>query len=207
MIAIVDYRAGNLASVKRAFDHLGIACEVTADPARVAAAERVVFPGVGHAAAAMAALRERGLDQALRDAFRRGTPILGICLGAQIVLDSSEEGDTACLGLLPGRCVRFRRDDPLLKVPHMGWDRIEPAGKPHPLLRAMRPGDEFYFVHTYYPAPAAAADAIATCEYGIEFAAMIGRANLVAAQFHPEKSGEAGLAILEAFSGWDGSPC
>lgn len=207
MIAIVDYRAGNLASVKRAFDHLGIACEVTADPACVAAAGRVVFPGVGHAAAAMAALRERGLDQALRDTFRRGTPILGICLGAQIVLESSEEGDTACLGLLPGRCVRLRLDDPLLKVPHMGWDRIEPAGKPHPLLRSMRSGDEFYFVHTYYPAPSAAADVIATCEYGVEFPAVVGRANLVAAQFHPEKSGEAGLAVLKAFSEWDGSPC
>src|SRR5271166_3936257 len=133
MIAIVDYKAGNLTSVKRALDHLGVAGEITADPRLVAEAERIIFPGVGHAGTAMAVLRERGLDRALRLAFESGTPILGTCVGAQIVMGHPEEGDTACLGLIPGDCARFRPSDPSLKVPHMGWNNVYQA-REHPVL-------------------------------------------------------------------------
>ena len=122
MITIVDYNAGNLRSVKRACDAVGIASRLSRDPGELERAERIVFPGVGAAASAMETLVERGLDEALRAAHRRGTPILGICIGCQIVLDRSEEGDVECVGLLPGRTVRFRLPDPSLKVPHMGWN-------------------------------------------------------------------------------------
>ncbi len=154
----------------------------------------------------MATLRERALDTAVRAVYERGTPLLGICLGAQIVLGHSEEGDTKCLGLLEGTCLRFRLREQSLKIPHMGWDRIDTL-RPHPLLADAGPADEFYFVHSYYPAPASNADVVATCEYEVTFAAAVGRGNLLATQFHPEKSGEAGLSILKAFSRWDGAPC
>ncbi len=204
MIAIVDYNAGNLTSVKRALDHLAIPCEITPDPGRVQGAERVIFPGVGHAASAMSALSERGLDRALRDAFERGTPILGICLGAQVVLSHSGEGDTDCLGIIEGNCPRFELTDRSLKVPHMGWDSVR-VEREHPVLRDIGSADEFYFVHSYYPQPADPAHVLATCEYDTVFPAVIGRANLIATQFHPEKSGKTGLRILRSFSNWDGA--
>jgi glutamine amidotransferase len=204
MIAVVDYGAGNLTSVKRALDYLGMACEVTPDPSAVSRAERIVFPGVGHAASAMATLSQRGLDRALTDSYARGTPILGICLGAQIVLSHSEEGDTACLGLIEGSCPRFRLEDTALKVPHMGWDSIRMSTTPF-VLKHVAAGDEFYFVHSYYPRPADNGCVYATCSYDIEFPAVVGRANLVATQFHPEKSGEVGLELLRNFSVWDGA--
>ena len=206
MIAIVDYKAGNLTSVKRALDHLGLDSCVTPDPAVVARAERIIFPGVGHAGSAMAVLRERGLDTALRSAFAAGTPILGTCVGAQIVLGHSEEGDTTCLGLVPGNCARFRPSDPALKVPHMGWNNVHLAQE-HPVLRGVEDGSEFYFVHSFYLRPDDPADVYATSEHGVTFPAIIGRRNLIATQFHSEKSGAAGLAILQAFADWDGAPC
>jgi glutamine amidotransferase len=132
MISIVDYDAGNPTSVGRALAALGLAFSITQDPERVAASDRVIFPGVGHAASTMAVLRERGLDEALRQSFERGTPILGVCVGAQLSLSHSEEGDTDCLGLLPGQVKRFRIDSPL-KVQHMGWNRVR-VERPHPLL-------------------------------------------------------------------------
>ena len=205
MISIVDYKAGNITSVRRALAHLGVECEITPAPEAIRRAERVIFPGVGQAASAMAVLRERGLDAALRDAFSRGTPILGICLGAQIVLTRSEEGDTRCLDLLPGKTVRFSPADPSLKIPHMGWNRIRIL-RGHPLLAGVRAEEELYFVHSYFPQPEDPACVIADCEYGAEFPAVIGRANLVAAQFHPEKSGPAGLCILRNFAAWNGDP-
>lgn len=206
MIAIVDYNAGNLTSVKRALDYLGVACTVSPDPAVVLAADRVIFPGVGHASAAMSNLAQRGLDNALRTVFSRGTPLLGICLGAQIVLSRSEEGDSTCLGILEGTVPRFKLKDKSLKIPHMGWDSIA-VKRQHALLKGIPEGAEFYFVHSYYPQPAAPGDVIATCEYETVFPAMIGSRNLAAAQFHPEKSGEAGLSILRNFSSWDGAAC
>jgi glutamine amidotransferase len=206
MIAIIDYSAGNLTSVKRALDHLGIPSVITPDPKIIGAADRIIFPGVGHAAAAMIVLKERGLDMVLRQAFDAGTPILGICLGTQIILSRSEEGDTVCLGLIEGIVPKFSLSDPALKVPHMGWDSIV-LKTAHPVLRGIKSDDEFYFVHSYYPAPARTGAVIATCEYEIEFAAIIGGRNLIGTQFHPEKSGPAGLSILVNFSQWDGAPC
>ncbi|MFP4012644.1 MAG: imidazole glycerol phosphate synthase subunit HisH [Chitinispirillaceae bacterium] len=206
MIAIVDYEAGNLTSVKRALDYLGIANKITPDPDEVLSAERIIFPGVGHASSAMAVLKERRLDKALVEAFGRKTPIMGICLGTQIILSHSEEGDTECLGLVQGECRRFSLKDRSLKIPHMGWNSIR-IEKPHPVFKEVKPEDEFYFVHSYYPLPKDEGAIVGKCEYETDFPAVIGNENLVATQFHPEKSGPVGLSILKNFSLWDGSPC
>jgi glutamine amidotransferase len=204
MIYIIDYKAGNTTSVQRALAHLGVESRITPDPDIIRRAERVIFPGVGQAESAMAVLRERALDAALRDAFSRGTPILGICLGAQVVLTRSEEGDTRCLDLIPGVTVRFAPADPALKIPHMGWNRIRKL-RDHPLLAGIRAEEEFYFVHSYYPQPENPAGVVAECEYGVPFPAAIGCANLFAVQFHPEKSGAPGLRLLSNFAAWDGN--
>ena len=201
MITIVDYKAGNLTSVKRALDHLGIANQVSADPQTVINAERVIFPGVGAAGAAMGVLKERGLDSALKECFATGKPILGICIGCQIILDHSEEDDTDCLGLLPGACVRFRVSDPSLKIPHMGWNAVSVL-RPHPLLAHLRPDDEFYFVHSFHPKPADPALIYAESDHGGPFPAAIGKDNLFAVQFHAEKSGPVGLKVLANFANW-----
>jgi glutamine amidotransferase len=206
MVRIVDYEAGNLTSVKRALDFLGVEAEITPDAEAIAGAERIIFPGVGHAAAAMRALASRGLDQALAEAHTRGTPILGICLGTQIVLAHSREGDTTCLGLIEGEVPRFELSDPALKIPHMGWNEVT-IRKAHPVLSGVRAGDEFYFVHSFYPMPADESRVYATTRYGIEFASAIGAGSLIATQFHPEKSGRLGLSILKNFVAWDGSLC
>jgi len=206
MIHIVDYDAGNQTSVKRALDHLGVASVITSDSEELVQAERIIFPGVGHAHSALETLHERGLDEALRSAWTRGTPILGICVGCQILLTDSEETDLPCLDIIGGRCLRFQPDDSTLKVPHMGWNALR-VDRTHPLLRHVRPGDEVYFVHSYYPAPADERDVLATTRYGVEFAAVIGRRNIVATQFHVEKSGPVGLKILGEFVHWDGNAC
>ncbi len=206
MIHIIDYDAGNQTSVKRALDHLGVASIITSDSEELARAERIIFPGVGHAHSALETLRERGLDMALKSAGARGIPILGICVGCQILLSGSEETDLPCLDLIGGRCLRFRPDDPALKVPHMGWNELR-ASHGHPVLRHLRSGDEVYFVHSYYPAPGDERDVLATSRYGVEFAAVIGRENIVATQFHVEKSGPVGLKILGEFARWDGDAC
>jgi len=210
MITIVDYKAGNITSVQRALKSLGVESVITPDPDAIRRAVKVIVPGVGQAASAMAALRERGMDQALREAFARGVPILGICLGSQIGLDYSEEGDTRCLAFLPGRCKRFIFSDPALKIPHIGWNQVRPV-RAHPVLQGVGAKDEFYFDHSYYPLPKDPACVWAEREYGITFPAAVGTANYFAAQFHPEKSGPAGLRILTNFAGWNGNakvdPC
>ncbi len=203
MIVIIDYRAGNLTSVVRSFRALGVEAAVTAEPAAVAQAARVVFPGVGAAGKAMATLRELGLDQALKDAFQRGIPILGICLGAQIILEHSEENDTPCLGLLPGRTRALPRQ-PDLKIPHMGWNRVR-FFRPHPVFAGLPEAAEYYFVHSFYPDPAQTAMVLGVTDHGVEFPSALGWRNLAATQFHPEKSGRYGLKILENFLAWDGS--
>lgn len=202
---IIDYQAGNLTSVRLAFEYLGVACEISADPARILEAERVVFPGVGAAGAAMRHVDELGLAPVLRRVVRRGTPFLGMCLGAQIVLDESEEdGGTRCLGLMHGRALRFRYAAADVKVPHMGWNRVT-FERRHPVLEGIHDPAEFYFVHSYYPVPVEAADVVGRTDYeGIDFASVIGRDNMLATQFHPEKSGRLGLRILKNFSRWDG---
>ena len=203
MTVIIDYQAGNLTSVVRSLKALGVEGTVTQDPALVAQATRVIFPGVGAAGKAMATLRELGLDQALRQSLARGIPILGICLGAQIILEHSEENEAACLGLLPGRTRALPRGQGL-KIPHMGWNRVRFL-RTHPVFQGLPEGAEYYFVHSYYPDPAQTTMVLGVTDHGIEFPSAIGWRNLVATQFHPEKSGRFGLQILENFLAWDGS--
>jgi glutamine amidotransferase len=206
MIAIIDYQAGNLASVERAVKYLGYPGVVTRDRGLIRNAQRIIFPGVGAAGAAMASLRAAGLDRALVEAFEAGRPILGICLGTQIIMGHSAENDTDCLGLLPGEVEAFEgspRDEAgrRLKIPQMGWNRVQPVC-PHPLLVGIEPQDEFYFVHSYFPRPQAEAHVLATTRYGITFPSVVGYRNLVATQFHLEKSGRPGLRLLTNFLNW-----
>ena len=203
-VAIVDYDAGNLGSVRRACQEVGINAEITADPQEVKNADKVIFPGVGSAASAVDTLHGRGLFEALKEFFASGKPFLGICLGSQILLEHTEEGDKECLGLVPGGCERFNYTDRTLKVPHIGWNEIE-ITQPHPMLKNVKSGDEFYFVHSYFTRPLKE-HIVATTTYGHEFCSVITRDNLFATQFHLEKSGKKGLAILDAFRDWDGDP-
>lgn len=208
MIAIIDYDAGNLTSVQRAVRSLGYQAEITKDHDRVLAAERVIFPGVGAAGSGMASLRKWGLDRVLKEVQSRGTPLLGICLGVQIIFEFSEEdGGTACLGLLPGQAYRFpsglSQAGRPLKVPHMGWNQVRLV-KEHPILQGWQPDQEFYFVHSYFPVPANDALVLGWTEYELTFASVVGQANLVAVQFHLEKSGRPGLNLLNNFCKWDG---
>lgn len=204
MIAIIDYEAGNLTSVERALTHLGVPCRVTADAGEIRAADRVVFPGVGAAAAAMGALRARGLDTVIRDVIGQKKPFLGICLGAQVMLDRSEEdGGTACLGIIPGDVRRFAHEGEGFKVPHMGWNDIAVC-RSHPVLEGIVGADRFYFVHSYYLDTADPGDCIARTDYGFPFVSVMGRESVFAVQFHPEKSGPPGLRILKNFASWKG---
>lgn len=204
MLAIVDYDAGNLRSVQRACYHVGIEAEITSDPKVVMAAERVIFPGVGAATSAVDTLAKSGLGDALKAVFEAGTPILGICLGSQIVLEHTEEDNRDCLGLIEGACQRFDFADRNLKVPHIGWNEID-VRQPHPLLRHVESGQQFYFVHSYYAVPLSQDNIVCTTNYGIEFCSAVGRDNLFASQFHLEKSGETGLTVLAEFANWDGT--
>ena len=203
MITIIDYNAGNIRSVLRACKEVGADAKTTSDPKAVAKASKIIFPGVGAATSAMEYLKKTGLDVALKDAFEAGVPILGICLGAQIVLESSEEGPMKCLGLVAGKTVRFKLKDKTLKIPHMGWNEVKVV-KHHPLLDSIKAGDEFYFVHSFYPRPAENENIYAVTDYGGNFCCALGYKNLFATQFHPEKSGRLGLALLERFRGWEG---
>jgi glutamine amidotransferase len=206
MLAIVDYNAGNLRSVQRACAAVGLQADFTTDPDIVARADRIIFPGVGHAKTCMETLTRSGLGAAIAHAFARGTPILGICVGAQLLLDGSEEGPVAGLGLIAGTTRRFRLADPALKIPHIGWNEVSPS-RSHPLLEQLEPGDEFYFVHAYFPDPSEPAQRYAVSDHGGSFCCALGKDNLFATQFHPEKSGRLGLSLLERFSRWDGTPC
>jgi glutamine amidotransferase len=206
VITIVDYNAGNLRSVKRACDAVGIEAVFTQDAERVAQADRVIFPGVGHARTAMQTLERTGLAAAVKHAIKRGVPVLGICVGAQLLLESSEEGPTAGLGFLPGQTRLLRIEDRRLKIPHMGWNTVR-VEQPHPLLAHLRQGDELYFVHSYYLDPKLAEHNYATTEHGQRFCCALGKDNVFATQFHPEKSGQLGLELLASFARWDGTPC
>lgn len=207
MIAIIDYKAGNLTSVARAIRHLGFECRITHKATEIAGADKVIFPGVGSAGQAMQDLKRTGLDQTLSTVFQGGKPLLGICLGTQIILEDSEENQTTCLGLLAGTVKHFpvpllSDDGQNLKVPHIGWNRIT-GKKFHPIFNNVDLESEFYFVHSYFPAPRDLETIIATTHYGITFASVIAKRNLVAVQFHPEKSGTQGLSILNNFCLWD----
>jgi len=203
MIAIVDYRAGNLTSVLRAIEALGLDGRITDDADEIRDAERVIFPGVGAAGETMRNLRRLGLDDVIaNDVYAAGTPLLGICIGIQILFERSEEDDTACLGLLAGRVCRYP-DTPGLKVPQMGWNQVEFASS-HPIFEGIESGSEFYFVNSYYAVPADPAHVLGRTQYVVPFASVVGCRNLVATQFHLEKSGRVGLRMLRNFCEWKG---
>ncbi len=203
MIAIIDYNAGNLTSVKRAMDYLGKESVITDDYSQIINAERIIFPGVGAAGRAMADLRKRRLDRAIIEAFENKKPILGICLGTQIIMEMSEENDTECLGIIRGRVSRFSGGSSGMKVPHMGWNSVI-LKRNHPLFQGVEQGSEFYFVHSYYPVPDEPGKVLGETDYITRFASFLAAGNLAAMQFHPEKSGGPGLKILANFSEWDG---
>jgi glutamine amidotransferase len=202
-VVIIDYDAGNLRSVQRACAEVGMHAAISADPEAVRRAERVIFPGVGAAGSAMRSLARHGMGDALKEVIKAGTPVLGICLGLQISFEFSEENATPTLSLLKGSVRRFRFNRNDLKIPHMGWNEVQVV-KPHPLLAGIAAGDEFYFVHSYYPEPQVERDVYATTEYESGFASAVGQDNYFATQFHPEKSGSVGLRLLSKFATWNG---
>jgi glutamine amidotransferase len=199
-LVVVDYRAGNLRSVETALRYLGAGFAISNKPEEVSSAGRLIVPGVGQARAAMEQLSATGLDSAIEEFWRSGKPLLGICLGCQIIFERSAERGARCLGFLPGTVRRFT-PGPGLKVPHMGWNRVF-ITRPHPFFSGIADGAFFYFVHSYYPEPAEAEVVIGECEYGPRFAAAVARENLAACQFHPEKSARSGLRLLTNFLRW-----
>lgn len=208
MIAIIDYKAGNLTSVARALQNIGKDYLITDKIEKLEAASHIIFPGVGAAGEAMANLKERQLDNWLREWIKTGKPLLGICLGTQIILDSSEENETPCVGLVAGSTKRFPdnmiSEGRALKIPHMGWNSVQ-LQREHPVFANIPAGAEFYFVHSYYPAPSQESVVLGVTDYGIEFCSVLAVKNLVAMQFHPEKSGKPGLQILRNFCDWRGN--
>ncbi len=206
-IAVIDYGMGNLRSVAKALEHVapGARVQVTSDPALVSRCDRVVFPGQGAMPDCMRELDARALRPAVLHAAR-SKPFLGICIGLQMLFESSEEGDVAGLGVLPGRVCRFPaalRDanGARLKVPHMGWNEVHRQGT-HPLWRGIADGARFYFVHSYYVVPADETLCAAHAEYGVRFTCAVARDNIFAVQFHPEKSQAEGLRLLGNFVNW-----
>lgn len=198
MIGIVDYGVGNLRSVEKAFEAVGATACVTSDEGRLGECDGVVLPGVGAFGDAMKGLRASGLDRFVLRAAADGLPLLGLCVGLQMLFDEGHEfGTHAGLGLLPGRVVRL--PESVGVVPHVGWNTARPA-RAHALFDGLGEEPYFYFVHSYYVEPADASDVLATTEYGIRFASVCGRANVLGAQFHPEKSQHAGLGLLANFA-------
>ncbi len=208
MIAIIDYNAGNITSVSRALAAIGQEFVITDDTKLLDSASHIIFPGVGAAGEAMAYLRQKKMDVWLTSCFQSGKPILGICLGTQIILEHSEENDACCIGLVSGSTRRFPEDlasnGLKLKIPHMGWNSIT-LRREHPVFADLDPKAEYYFVHSYYPAPSDESSVLATTDYGMTFCSAIAMSNLVAVQFHPEKSGRPGLQILKNFCAWRGA--
>jgi glutamine amidotransferase len=200
MIAIVDYGVGNLFSLQSSFAQIGAPVTVTGDAQVLAQADRIVLPGVGAFGDAAEKLRQTGLDQAVIAQAAQGKPLMGICLGMQLLFEESFEfGRHPGLGLIPGRVVDMTPDIPSdLKVPHIGWNALHLAKPDHPLFRYTKPNDCVYFVHSFYATDCDDA-VLATAEYGKELTAAVGRDNVLGCQFHPEKSGPVGLSILRAF--------
>jgi len=208
MIAIIDYNAGNITSVSRALSSIRQEFVITDDTKKLEAASHVIFPGVGAAGEAMVYLRHKQLDGWLKICFQSGKPLLGICLGTQIILNDSEENDTKCIGLVAGSTKRFPENlqsaGQALKIPHMGWNSVAFRLK-HPVFEGLAPEAAYYFIHSYYPAPADEAAVLGTTDYGMTFCSVRAGKNLVAMQFHPEKSGRPGLQILQNFCAWRGN--
>jgi len=203
MIAIIDHKAGNLTSVKLAFEHLGIDAKITNLTKEILNADHVVFPGVGSAGTARGNIYDLQLEQVIKKVVANGTPFLGICLGTQIIFDSSEEdGGTTGLSLLSGKVKRFTPSNRTDKVPQIGWNTVA-IRSPHPVIEGIENDSEFYFVHSYYAEPENKNEIIGETGYaGVTFASIVGTNNLVATQFHPEKSGRIGLRLLQNFAKW-----
>ena len=204
MIAIIDYGVGNLFSLAHSLAAVGAEPVVTGDAEVIRRADRVVLPGVGAFGDAAEKLRQTKLDALVKDLAALGTPVMGICLGMQLLLEKSLEfGEHAGLGLIPGEVRPIAEVIPGdYKIPHIGWNALDIA-RPHPILRDVRPGDCVYFVHSFYGAKCAES-VLATAEYGAPLTAAVGRGNVAGCQFHPEKSGDVGLGILKSFCQWKG---
>lgn len=199
MLAIVDYQMGNLRSVQKGFERVGAEAIITSDPTAIAAADKVVLPGVGAFEDAIGELQRRNLVNPIKDVIEDGKPFLGICLGLQLLFDVSYEGgEFEGLGVIPGKVVRFEVADEY-KVPHMGWNQAQIV-KPAPILNGIADGTYFYFVHSYFVSPDDDSVVAIRSDYDGDFCAMIWRDNLFATQFHPEKSQENGLAVLRNFA-------
>lgn len=205
MITIIDYKAGNLTSVQLAFEHIGQKVKITDNARGIQQAEKIVFPGVGAAKAAMNNLKKLNILDAVQKVIADGIPFLGICIGMQLLFETSEEdGGTKCLGILPGSVKKFKSNDKFCKIPQMGWNAVEII-KPHPVFEGIENNSEFYFVHSYYPACSDKNHIIGQTEYAdTAFSSAAGKENLAATQFHPERSGRIGLKLLANFSNWDG---
>lgn len=204
MITIIDYKAGNLTSVQLAFESIGQKVKITDRPGEILRADKIVFPGVGAAKAAMDSLKELKLIEPIREVIADGVPFLGICIGMQVLFESSEEdGETECLGILPGKVKKFKTIDKMCKIPQIGWNTVK-INKQHPIFDGIEDQSEFYFVHSFYPACNDKNDIIGQTEYAdAVFASAAGNKFLAAVQFHPERSGRIGLKLLENFSNWD----
>jgi glutamine amidotransferase len=196
-VAIIDYGVGNLRSVEKAFHAAGCEAAVSADVGVLRGAERLVLPGVGAFRACMDALAERGFDRLVRERVEEGTPLLGVCVGMQMLFEESEEfGRAPGLGLLRGRVRKFPAD---LRVPQVGWNQVA-WRRPHPLAEGIADGSFFYFVHSYFCEAADERDALGQTEYGLNYASVVARGNVCGVQFHPEKSQVTGLRLLENFA-------
>jgi len=196
MIAVIDYGAGNLRSVVNAITRLGYRPKVTSQPDEVGRARVVVLPGVGAAPDTMESLNRLGLVETIRRVIGEGRPFLGVCIGLQVLFSATEEGGGCqCLGIIPGQVKRFPQG---LKIPHMGWNQVRQRLS-HPVFQGIADGANFYFVHSYYVQPQDESLVAGETEYGITFCSVVARGNLVATQFHPEKSGEVGLRVYHNF--------
>ena len=202
MIAVIDYRAGNAPSVGYALERLGLAHRLVATAADLDGCDRIVLPGVGAARATLDSLHDSGLvEPMVRRVQDDGMPFLGICIGLQVLFDHSDEGDVDCLGWVPGRVRRFSDSQ---RVPQIGWNAVR-VTRAHPVTDGLGDNAYCYFVNSYFADPSDPADTLGVTEYGGEFCSIVGRGNVVATQFHAEKSGPVGLALLERFAKWDGS--
>lgn len=197
MIGIIDYGAGNLHSVEKAVIKLDFPTKIIAEPTDFTGIDKIIFPGVGNAGKTMEMIRFHGLDDKITEAIKAGIPFLGICLGMQLLMEYSKENDADCLSIFEGAVYPFQKS---IKVPHMGWNEVHQK-RQHPIFRNIPNKSDFYFVHSFYVKPNDESDAIGITDYGQDFCSVIAKDNVIGVQFHPEKSAEAGLTILENFCG------
>lgn len=199
MIAVIDYGAGNIHSIEKALEHVGAQVQVTDEPRVVAHANAVVLPGVGSGGSAMARMTERGLDTAIREATQQGKPFLGICLGMQLLADHHAEGGVNGLGLFRGSVLRIPHGP---KIPHMGWNQVTPLQDALPIFAGITSDSYFYFAHSYYVEPQDQRGVAAVTDYGTPYCSVIATEQVWGTQFHPEKSGDVGLQLLQNFVHW-----